>query len=176
VKKKLFQSFTLLICVLMLSTSIPAKKLKKKDFKKLEGKARIFYFTTLEFAYDVKEFTSPLLDGSIKNELEEVIANLDSKFVESISVKELKDSIEKKFGITINTAAFEMKFEDRINNGLFTGKPEKTEQFTYHTWSIPSRNNRLIVSVYLFKLGKEIKFLKLNPEKKSLQIPGLLCI
>lgn len=180
-KKKLFQIVALALCVLFLSTSIPAKKLKKRDFKKLEGKARIFYFTTLEFAYDVKAFVRPLLDGSNKNELKEVIENLDSQFVEAISVKKLKESIEKKYGITINTAAFDMKFADRVNNGLFTGKPEKTEQFTYHTWSVPSRNNRLIVSVYLFKLGKEIKinkvqlefkFLKLNSQKTAYDFIG----
>jgi hypothetical protein len=170
-----------IICVLFLSTAAPAKKLKKKDFKKLEGKERTFYFTSLEFAYDTKAFIHPLLDGSIKNELEDVIANLDSRFVESISVKKLKDSIENKFGITVNTAAFDMKFEDRTNNGLFTNKPEETEQFTYHSWSIPSRNNRLIVSAYLFKLGKEIKvnkiqfefkFLKLNAKKTAFKFIG----
>jgi hypothetical protein len=165
----------------LLSTPVPAKKLKKKDLKKLEGKAQIFYFTTLEFAYDAKAFESPLLDGSTKNDLEEIITNLDTKLAESISVKKFKESIEKKYGVKINTAAFEMKFADRINSGLFDSKPEKTEQFTYYRWSVPSRNNRLIVSVYVFKLGDrikvnkaqiEFKFLKLNPEKTAYQSLG----
>lgn len=180
-KKKLFKNLSVLICLLLFATSVPAKNLKKKDFKKLEGKARVFYFTTLEFAYDSKEFESQLLDNSTKNELEEIINKLDTNFAESLPVKKLKDSIEEKYGIEINTAAFEMKFEDRKNNGLFSTEPEKTEQYTYHRWSVPSRNNRLIVSIYIFKLGDRIKvnkaqiefnFLKLNAEKTAYESLG----
>lgn len=180
-KKKLIQLLTLSFCILFISTSIPAKMLKKKDLKKLEGKARIFYFTTLEFAYDAKEFEASLADGSTKNELQEIIMDLDTKFVESIPVNKLKDSMEKKYGIKINTIAFKMKFENRMENGLFNKEPEKTEQYTYYKWSVPSHKNRIIVSVYLFKLGDKIKvnkaqiefkFFKLNAKKTAYDYLG----
>ena len=170
-KKRLVQMLTLSICILLLSTSIPAKKLTKKAFKGLEGDDRVFYFTSLEFAYNKDNYRHFL-----QTELGEIFANLNTKFVESIPLEKLKSSIEEKYGIKLNTKAFEMKLQEKQEDKFFSKEPVRQDPLMIYKWSVPSRKNRLSILVYAHKLGNmrkidklqiEIKFLKINSEKTA---------
>jgi hypothetical protein len=168
--KRLIQLLALSICVLLISTAAYSGNLKKEDFEKLQGMNRMFYFVALEFAYNTDDFKY-----SFNDELKEIIENLDGKLVEAVPVEKLKQSIAEKFNLQINTIAFNMKFQDRKDNGFFN-KKTISSNFTYHKWQVPSRKNRLVVSVYVFKAGEririnkvqiEIRFLVLNQEKTA---------
>ena len=167
--KKLVVVLIVIFVVFMLSAPLSAKKLKKKDFDKLEGKARTFYLTGLAFAYKTKDYKYTL-----NTELGEVLTNLDTKLADSIDLQKLKETAEEQFGIKLNTAAFEMRLADRENNPIFREKPEQSKDFTYHKWAVPSSNNRLTITIYAFKLGEQVRlnkvqveftFLKLNADK-----------
>ena len=167
--KKLVIILIVIFCVFMLSTSLSAKKLKKKDFDSLKGKARTFYLTELAFAYKTKDY-----QYTLNTELGEVLTNLDTKLVDAIDLQKLKETAEEKFGITLNTVAFEMKRGDRENNRIFREKSEQSKDFTYHRWAVPSSNNRLSITIYAFKLGEQVRldkvqveflFFKLNADK-----------
>ena len=167
--KKLVVILIFIFCVFMLSSSLSAKKLKKKDFDKLEGKARIFYLTSLAFAYKTKDYKYTL-----DTELGEVLTNLDTKLADSIDLQKLRETAEEKFGIKLSTAAFEMRLANRENKSVFHEKTEQSEDFTYHKWAVPSTNNRLTITIYAFKLGEQVRlnkvqveftFLKLNADK-----------
>jgi hypothetical protein len=170
-KKRLTQLIMLSVLVIMVSTSVYGDKLNKEDFAGLEGKDRTFYFVGLEFAFNKLSFKY-----SLKEEIEPIVAELESQFLEAIPVEALKSSIEEQLGLKLNTFAFNMKFESRKENGFFNDELEASERFIYHKWNVPSRKNRLIVTVFLFKLGSririnkaqiEIRFLVLNKEKTA---------
>lgn len=159
------------VLMVLLSTSVYGDNVTKKDFAGLEGMDRTFYFVGLEFAFNKLNFKY-----SLKEEIEPVIAELEGQFLEAIPVDALKTSIEEQLGLKLNTFAFNMKFEGRKENGFFSEELEASERFIYHKWKVPSRKNRLIVSVFLFKLGKriqinkvqiEFRFLVLNKEKTA---------
>lgn len=153
----------LVVVIGLISTSVTAEQLKKEDFQNLEGKDRVFYLTTIEFAYALDDFKD-----SFKQELGEIITSLDSKLAESFPVEKLKESVEKELGVTLNTKAFDLRFSDRENQEFFAKKPGKTEQYTYYQWNVPSRNNQLVVSVYVYKLGDRIKLNKAQIELRFL--------
>lgn len=167
--KKLVVILIVIFMVFMLSAPLSAKKLKKKDFDSLEGKARTFYLTELAFAYKTKDYKYTL-----DTELGEVLTNLDTKLADAIDLQKLKETAEEKFGIKLNTFAFEMKLGDRENNRIFKEKPVQSKDFTYHRWAVPSTNNRLSITIYVFKLGEQVRldkvqiefiFFKLNDDK-----------
>lgn len=168
-KKILTQLFILTVLVVLLSTSVYGSKLSKEDFASLEGIDRTFYFVNLEFAYNKLDFKY-----SLKEEIEPLVAVLDGQFVEAFPVEKLKSSIEEKLDLKLNTFAFNMKFEGRKDNEFFNKELEASERFIYHKWTVPSQKNKLIVSVYIFKVGSrirknrakiELRFLILNKEK-----------
>ncbi len=170
-KKTLVQLFILTVLVVLLSTSVYGSKLTKKDFASLEGIDRTFYLVNLEFAYNKLNFKY-----SLKEEIEPIVAVLDGQFVEAFPVEKLKSSIEEKLDLKVNTFAFNMKFESRKDNGFFNKELEASERFIYHKWTVPSQKNKLIVSVYIFKVGSrirknraqiELRFLVLNKEKTA---------
>lgn len=170
-KKTLIQVIMLFVLIILLSTSVYSDNVTKKDFAGLEGKERIFYFVGLEFAYNKLSFKY-----SLKEEIDPIIAELDGQFLEAIPVEALKSSIEEQLDLKLNTFAFNMKFEGRKDNGFFNTELEASERFIYHKWKVPSQKNRLVVSVFLFKLGTriqinkaqiEIRFLVLNKEKTA---------
>ena len=169
--KTLIQVIMLSVLMVLLSTSAFGDNATKKDFASLEGMDRTFYFVGLEFAFNKLNFKY-----SLKEEIEPIVAELESRFLEAIPVDALKSSIEEKLGLKLNTFAFNMKFEGRKDNGFFNEELEASERFIYHKWTVPSRKNRLIVSVFLFKLGNririnkaqiELRFLVLNKEKTA---------
>jgi hypothetical protein len=170
-KKTLTQLFILTILVFLVSTSVYGKKLNKEDFASLEGIDRTFYLVNLEFAYNKLNFKY-----SLKEEIEPIVAVLDGQFVEAFPIEKLKSSIEEKLDLKVNTFAFNMKFESRKDNGFFNKELEASERFIYHKWTVPSQKNKLIVSVFIFKVGSrikvnkakiEIRFLVLNKEKTA---------
>ena len=170
-KRILVQLFILTVLVVLVSTSVYGRKLNKEDFASLEGIDRTFYLVNLEFAYNKLNFKY-----SLKEEIEPIVAVLDGQFVEAFPVEKLKSSIEEKLDLKVNTFAFNMKFEGRKDKGFFNKKLEASERFIYHKWTVPSQKNKLIVSVYLFKVGSrikvnkakiEIRFLVLNKEKTA---------
>jgi hypothetical protein len=145
--------------------------LNKEDFASLEGIDRTFYLVNLEFAYNKLNFKY-----SLKEEIEPIVAVLDGQFVEAFPIEKLKSSIEEKLDLKVNTFAFNMKFESRKDNGFFNKELEASERFIYHKWTVPSQKNKLIVSVFIFKVGSrikvnkakiEIRFLVLNKEKTA---------
>ncbi len=170
-KKTLTQLFILTVLVFLVSTSIYGKKLNKEDFASLEGIDRTFYLVNLEFAYNKLDFKY-----SLKEEIEPIVVVLDGQFVEAFPVEKLKSSIEEKLDLKVNTFAFDMKFEGRKDSGFFNKELEASERFIYHKWTVPSQKNKLIVSVYIFKVGSrirknrakiELRFLVLNKEKTA---------
>ncbi len=170
-KKTLTQLFILTVLVFLVSTSIYGKKLNKEDFASLEGIDRTFYLVNLEFAYNKLNFKY-----SLKEEIEPIVVVLDGQFVEAFPVEKLKSSIEEKLDLKVNTFAFNMKFESRKDNGFFNKELEASERFIYHKWTVPSQKYKLIISVYIFKVGSrikvnkakiEIRFLVLNKEKTA---------
>jgi hypothetical protein len=159
------------VLVVLLSSSVYSANVTKEDFAGLEGKDRTFYFVGLEFAYNKLNFKY-----SLKEEIEPIVAELEGKFLEAIPVETLKSSMEEKLDLKLNSFAFKMKFDGRKENRFFNEELEASEKFIYHKWKVPSRKNRLIVSVFLFKLGQriiinkaqiEIRFLVLNKEKTA---------
>jgi hypothetical protein len=159
------------VLIFMVSTSVYSENVTKKDFASLEGKDRTFYFVGLEFAYNKLNFKY-----SLKEEIDPIVAELEGRFLESVPVEALKRSIEEKLDLKLNTFAFKMKFDARKENGFFNEALEASERFIYHKWNVPSRKNRLIVTVFLFKLGTririnkaqmEIRFLVLNKDKTA---------
>ena len=170
-KRILVQLFILTVLVVLVSTSVYGRKLNKEDFASLEGIDRTFYLVNLEFAYNKLNFKY-----SLKEEIEPIVAVLDGQFVEAFPVEKLKSSIEEKLDLKVNTFAFNMKFEGRKDKGFFNKKLEASERFIYHKWTVPSQKNKLIVSVYIFKVGSrirknraqvELRFLILNKEKTA---------
>ncbi len=157
--------------IFLISTSVMAEQLKKEDFQNLEGMDRTFYLTTIDFAYASKDFKY-----SFNDELKDIVANLDSKLIESFPIDKLKESVEKELGVNLNTMAYNLRIADRENQEFFNKKPGKTEQYTYYQWHVPSHNNQLVVTLYLFKLGDrirvnkaqlEMRFLVLNADKTA---------
>ena len=169
--KIVIQTVVFFLGMLLVSTSAFSVSLKKEDFEILQGKDRTFYFVGLELAYNKLDFKD-----THEEELGPIVADLDGKFVEAVPYEELKTSIEEKLGVELNTLAFNMKFENRKEKGFFNEAAEASERFIYHKWTVPSRKNRLIVSIYLYKTGTmikvnqakiEIRFLVLNEEKTA---------
>ena len=170
-KKTLVQLFILTVLVVLLSTSVYGKKLNKENFASLEGMDRTFYFVNLEFAFNKLDFKY-----SLKEEIEPIVAELDGQFVEAFPVEKLKSSIGEKLDLKVNTFAFDMKFEGRKDKGFFNKELEASERFIYHKWTVPSQKNKLIVSIYVYKVGSrirknraqvELRFLVLNKEKTA---------
>lgn len=166
--RKVNQVVFLVLFALLISTAVSGADLTRENFEKLQGEARTFYFVGLELAYNKLDFKH-----THKEELGPIVAELDGKFVEAVPVDKLKASVEDKLDLELNTIAFNMRFENRKEAGFFNEAVEASERFIYHKWTVPSRNNRLIVSVYLYKTGTmikvnqakiEIRFLVLNEE------------
>jgi hypothetical protein len=164
----MIQVVVFFLAMLLVSATVTGQNLTKEDFAKLQGKDRTFYFVGLELAYSKLDYKS-----TYKEDLGPIVSQLDGEFVEAIPVEKLKSSIEEKLDLKVNTMAFNMKFENRKDNGFFNKDVEASERFIYHKWTVPSRKNQLILSVFLYKTGTmikvnqakiEIRFLVLNKE------------
>ena len=162
-KKKPIYLIVASLCLFCFSASVSAKALKKKDFDKLLNEDRTFYLVGLEFAYNTEDYTAVEVKA-----FRPLIESLDTRFLESFPIAKMIASMQEKFEIEINKKAFELGVANRESSGFFTPEPEESNQFTYYRWKVPSRNNRLVVSVYLFKVGNRIRLNKAQIELRFL--------
>lgn len=175
-KKTVITILILSISLLFCSLTAPAKKIKKKNFEKLDEKNRTFFLTQVEFVYGEKEFYHDR-----EYEINRITPHLNTKLIDAIDVEKIKSTIEAKYPVKINANAYKMRHSSRKDNPFFSSTPLKTGKDIVYRWSVPSTKNRLALTIYLFKVGKtiilnraiiEFKFFTPTKNKKAYKLLG----
>ncbi len=147
--KRFIMCVAIAVSILLFAGTVAAKKWKKADFEKLEGDNRVFTVSEIHFVIDVAAYKY-----SMDEELDVILKNKNNTIPASIPMAELKDAIEKKYGITVDTTAYEERYNNRIKNGFFTDQPAYSGNIASFDWVENNKKNKVAISINIFKLGR----------------------
>lgn len=139
------------ISILLGTTAIEAKKWKKADFDRLEGKDRVFHVSSIKLVVDGAHFAKTLDD-----ELGFFLKNKNNTIPASIQIDDLKKSIEAAFGIEVDKTEYDKKYNERMTKGFFSVEPTFKGKLFYYDWDLDNKENRVAISINIFKVGARI--------------------
>jgi len=140
------------LSILLGTTAIEAKKWKKEDFDKLEGKDRVFHLSAIELVVNGAQFSK-----SLDEELGFILKHKNNTLPASIQVDKLKKSLETEFGIEVDHTGFDEKYNKRMENGFFATEPSYQGALFSYNWNLDNKENRIEISISIFKVGTRIE-------------------
>lgn len=139
------------VSILLGTTALEAKKWKKADFDKLEGKDRVFHISSIELVVNGAHFSK-----SLDEELGFLLKNKNNTIPASIPMDVLKKSIETKFGIEVDKTEYEKQYNERMTKGFFSAEPTYQGALFSFDWNVDNKENRVAITISIFKIGNRI--------------------